>query len=53
MRTDSLDVQPQDLDQLHEIDLTSELMIASSRCPHARLPQDVIDAVLHIADNPS
>ncbi len=53
VQADSLDVQAQDLEQLHEINLVSDLMIACSECPQARLPQNLIDAVLAIAAKPS
>ena len=48
MDSDALDVQPQDVEQLHEIDLVSELMIACSQWPEERLPVDLIDAVLDV-----
>ena len=53
MQTDSLDVQSRDLEQLQEIELISELMIACAGSSDARLAQDVIDEVLHIGAKPS
>jgi len=53
VQADSLDVQARDLEQLHEINLVSDLMSACSECPQARLPQNLIDAVLAIAAKPS